>query len=154
MLRKFIQKFNKSVAKRVNLRRELNVPIAISIVPDRETSRLQMPVPKQIINGETLDLSETGILFSVSAIRLGGYYLAGEGRTLKAEISLPNGKIEMHIIGTRYEQQLDIHSSVTQFHIGARIVSMSEENRAVYNNFIKHGGKSNGEIFQLNPEKS
>lgn len=154
MLRKIIRKINKSMAKRVNLRKELNVPIAISIMPDRETGRLQMPVPKQIINGETLDLSDTGILFSVSAIRVGGYYLAGEGRTLKAELGLPNGKIEMQVIGTRYEQQLDIHSSVTQFHIGARIVSMSEENRTIYNDFIKHGGKSNGEIFQLNPEKS
>lgn len=154
MLRKFIQKFNKSVAKRVNLRKEFSVPIAVSIIPDRETGRLQMPVPKQIISGETLDLSDTGILFSVSAIRLGGYYLAGEGRTLKAELSLPDSKIEMHIIGTRYEQQLEIHSSVTQFQIGAKIVNMTQENRTIYNDFIKHGGKSVGKVFQFNPEKS
>ncbi len=154
MLRKFIQKFNKSVAKRVNLRKELNVPIAVSIMPDRESGRLQMPVPKQIIKGETLDLSDSGILFSLSAIRLDGYYLAGEGRTLKAELSLPNGKIEMHIIGMRYEQKLDIHSSVSQFQIGAKIVKMTEEDRAVYDNFVKHGENSTGKVLQLNPEKS
>lgn len=154
MLREFIQKFNKSVAKRVNLRKELSVPIAISIVQDRETGGLQMPVPKQTISGETLDLSDSGILFSLSAIRLGNYYLAGEGRTLKAELSLPNGKIEMYLIGTRYEQNLDIHNSVAQFQIGAKIVEISDEDRAIYSDFIKHGAKSAGEILQFNPEKS
>lgn len=154
MIREFIQKFNKSVAKRVNLRKELSVPIAVSLIPDRESGRLQMPVPKQIISGKTLDLSDSGILFSLSAIRLGGYYLAGEGRTLKAELSLPNGKIVMHIVGTRYEQNLDIHNSAAQFQIGAKIVSISTEHRAVYEDFIKHGSKSTREIFQLNPEKS
>lgn len=154
MLRKFIQKFNKSVAQRVNLRKETSIPIAVSILPDKETGRLQMPVPKQIICGQTLDVSDSGILFSLSAIRLGGYYLAGEGRTLKAELSLPNGKIEMHIVGMRYEQQLDIHSSVSQFNIGAKIINMTDEDRAIYDDFIKNGEKSAGKVLQFNPEKS
>lgn len=154
MLRKLIQKVNKTVAKRVNLRKEFNVPIAVSIIPDRETGRLQMPVPKQIVSGETLDLSDTGILFAVSTIRLDGYYLAGEGRKLNTEISLPNGKIQMQIVGTRYEQNLDVHSSVAQFSIGAKIVGMTQENREIYNDFLKHGGRSTGKVFQLNPEKS
>ncbi len=153
MLRKFIQKFNKSVAKRVNSRKELNVPISVSIMPDRNSGNLSMSESKQVISGETLDLSDSGILFALSAIRIGGNYLAGEGRTLKAELSLPNGKIEMQIIGTRYEQQLEIHSSVNQFHLGAKIVQMSEEDRAIYNDFLKHGGKSSSTGFLLNPEK-
>lgn len=154
MLRKFIQKFNKSVAKRVNLRKELSVPIAVSLMPDRESGRLQMPVSKQIVNGETLDLSDSGILFSVSSIRIGSQYLAGEGRTLRAELSLPNGKIEMQIVGTRYEQQLDVHTSVGQFQIGAKIVTMSEEDRTIYNDFIKHGSQATGKVFQFSAEKS
>ena len=154
MLRKFIQKFNKSVAKRVNLRKELSVPIAISLIPDRESGRLQMPVSKQIINGATLDLSDSGILFSVSSIRIGSQYLAGEGRTLKAELSLPNGRIAMEIVGTRYEQQLDVHTSVGQFQIGAKITKMSEEDRAIYSDFIKNGGKATGKVFQFSAEKS
>lgn len=154
MLRNFIQKFNKSVAKRVNLRKEYSVPIAVSIMPDRETGRLQMPVPKQIVNGETVDLSESGILFSVSTIRIEGYYLAGEGRTLNAELNLPDGKIQVQIVGMRYEQTRDIHDSVTQFLIGARILNMSPEDRQIYDHFLKHGSKNAGKVFQLNPEKS
>lgn len=154
MLRKLIQKVNKSVAKRVNLRKEFNVPISVSIVPDRETGRLQMPVPKQIVSGETLDLSDTGILFALSTIRLGGYYLSGEGRTLNAEISLPNGKIRMQVVGTRYEQNLDLHNSAAQFSIGAKIVSMTDDDREIYNHFLKHGGKVAGKIFELNTGKS
>lgn len=91
------------------------------------------------IRGETKDLSESGIAFIVSAIRVQEHYLVGDGSTLIAEVDLPNGNIKMKIVGKRYEQ-VGIHVSTTQYLVGAKIVGMSETDIEVYNEFLKSKG--------------
>ncbi len=147
---------NRSVTKQiVAQRRELHLPIKISITPDRPTGRLTgAGAPEQFsIRGETKDLSKTGVAFVVSAIRIREYYLVGENRPLKAEIDLPDGtKLKMSLVGKRYEQ-INIHDSVSEYLIGAHITQMSNDEREIYEEFLKTGGKSKAGVLQLKADQ-
>ncbi len=141
MFRKLFTQLNKSVSKQVTAtRRDYAVPIKLTFEPDRNTGKLRMPVNSLFITGETKDLSQTGIAFIVSAVRINEYYLVGEGRTLNAELDLPTGKVKLQIVGQRYEQ-VGKHISVSQYLIGAKIVYMTEENREAYEHFLNYGKK-------------
>jgi hypothetical protein len=141
MIRKLISKFNKSITKRVvSARHNYEVPIRVWIEPDRNTGRLQKPVEHLSVAGETKDMSKTGIAFIVPMIRLREYYLVGENRTLNAEIDLPSGKIQMQIVGRRYEQ-VGQHISEAKFLIGATILRLSEQQREAYEEFLEFGRK-------------
>jgi len=156
MIRKLVSRLNRSVTKQiVAQRKETHLPIKISIMPDRMTGRLNGALPEPFaIRGETKDLSKTGIAFVVSAIRIKEYYLVGENRTLTAEIDLPDGtKIKMSVIGQRYEQ-INIHDSVSEYMIGAKISQMNETEREVYEDFLKNGAKSKAGILQLKTDQS
>lgn len=153
MIRKLVSRFNKSVTKQiVAARREFHIPIKISITPDFNTGRLNMPVTEYSIRGKTQDLSKTGISFIVSAIRIKEYYLVGQNRPLSVEIDLPNGKVHMQMVGVRYEQ-INIHSSVSEFLIGAKIVKMANTDREVYEDFLRRGSMvKKGGVLQLSME--
>lgn len=154
MIRKLISKFNKSITERVvSARHKYEVPIKIWIEPDRVTGRLQKPVEHLTISGETKDLSKTGIAFIVPAIRLREYYLVGENRTLNAELDLPGGKIQMQIVGQRYEQ-VGQHISESRFLIGATIIRIGAQEREAYEEFL-HLGKKRGKTkgFELGIDK-
>lgn len=156
MIRKFISKFNKSVSKSVVApRRNYEVPIKLSFVPDRSTGKLHMPVDKLSITGETMDLSKTGIALIVPAIRLQEYYLVGEGRTLNAELDLPSGNVTMQIVGQRY-QQVGKHISTSSYLIGAKILFMSDDNREAYETFLRYGHKKvkNTGVLKLGVDES
>lgn len=153
MIRKLISKINKSLTRRVvSARHNYEVPIKVSLEPNRNTGQLQMPVQHLTISGETKDLSKTGIAFIVSSIRLREYYLVGEDRTLNAELDLPGGKITMQIIGQRYEQ-VGLHLSETRFLIGATITKISDDAREIYEHFISQGKKRGKEAFVLGIDK-
>ena len=141
MLRNLFAQFNKSLAKRVVCSRYLfEVPIKLTFEQGNKTGRLQLPRVPLFIKGETKDLSQSGIAFMVSSIRLQENYLVGEDRILNAELDLPNGKINMKVVGCRYEQ-LGEPSSVGKFLIGAKIVEMTTESRDFYEDFLRNGNK-------------
>ena len=157
MIRKLVSRLNRSVTKQiVAQRRELHLPVKISIMPDRATGRLSgtaLPEPLSI-RGETKDLSKTGISFVVSAIRIKEYYLVGENRPLNAEIDLPDGtKLKMQVVGQRYEQ-INIHDSISEYFIGAKITQMNGNERELYEEFLKTGGKSKAGILHLKTGQS
>ncbi len=148
MLRKWIAKFNKSRAKRVvSVRHKREVPIKLSFEPSSKTGKLDAP---QIlfITGETKDLSQSGIAFTISSIRIKENYLVGEGRILNAELDLPNGKVSMKIVGQRYEPVENEHLSVGKYLVGASILQMTDENREVYEYFLR-SGDVNGDTNSL-----
>jgi hypothetical protein len=153
MIRKLVSRLNRSVTKQiVAARREFHVPIKISITPDDNTGRLSMPVAEYSIRGKTEDLSKTGIGFIVAAIRIKEYYLVGQDRPLNVEIDLPNGKVRMQMVGVRYEQ-INIHSSMSEFLVGAKIVKMADADREVYEDFLRHGNAAKkAGVLQLNTE--
>lgn len=140
MLRQLIAKFNRSMAERVaSIRYQRAVPIKLSFEPNSKTERLDAPPQIVYVMGETTDLSHTGIAFVVSAIRIKENYLVGEGRTLDAELDLPNGKVLMKIIGQRYEP-VGEHISTARYLVGASIKEMTEENREAYDDFLRLSG--------------
>ena len=152
MLRNWAAKFNKSLSKRNSSRRmEIKLPIKLTVVPDRNTGSLSIPVEGLSISGETNDFSKTGIGFTVSCIRLREFYLVGEGRVIDAQVTLPNGRVNMKILGTRYEQTGQ-HLSVNQYKVGAKIVEMSPKHRDIYEEFIS-GKKETAGSFHLETEE-
>ncbi len=139
MLRKWIAKFNKSRAERVvSVRHDREVPIKLSFELSGKTGKSVSP---QIlfITGETKDLSQSGIAFTISSIRIKENYLVGEGRILNAELDLPNGKVSMKIVGQRYEPIENERLPAGKYLVGASILQMTDENREVYEYFLRFG---------------
>jgi hypothetical protein len=153
MIRKLVSKLNKSLTERVvSPRKKYEVPIKIWFEPDKNTGRLKMPVENYVITGETKDMSRSGIGFIVGAIRIHENYLVGGGRVLNAELDLPSGKIQMQIVGMRYEE-VGQHISTARFLVGAKIMQMSDENREDYEYFLRHGNKRKKGSFALGIDK-
>jgi hypothetical protein len=153
MIRKLVSKLNKSLTERVvSPRKKYEVPIKIWFEPDKNTGRLKMPVENYVITGETKDMSRSGIGFIVGAIRIHENYLVGGGRVLNAELDLPSGKIQMQIVGMRYEE-VGQHISTARFLVGAKITQMTDENREDYEYFLRHGNKRKKGSFALGIDK-
>jgi len=153
MIRKLVSKFRKTITERViSPRKAFEVPIKIWFQPDKNTGKLKMPVENLVITGETKDLSRSGIGFVVAAIRIQENYLVGEGRVLNAELDLPDGKVQMQIVGTRYEQ-VGQHISTARFLVGAKITEMTKENHEAYEHFLRYGKRKKGSL-ELGIDKS
>jgi hypothetical protein len=90
------------------------------------------------IKGETVDLSGNGIAFLVPFIRTREKYLVNQDRVLNVEIDLPNGTVHLRMIGRRYEK-VGIHSSQERFLVGAAIVNLTEQDKMIYESFLKNG---------------
>ena len=128
------------VERVVSVRHNVAVPIKLSFEPSGKTGKLSAPPQILYITGETKDLSNTGVAFIVSTIRIKENYMVGEGRVLNAEIDLPNGKISMKVVGQRYEPVEDQHLSASKYLVGASIAEISDEHREVYEYFLRNGG--------------
>jgi hypothetical protein len=110
MLRKWIAKFNKSRAERVvSARHNWEVPIKLSFEPSGKTGKLSVPPQVLYITGETKDLSVSG------------------------------GKVSMKIVGQRYGPVENENLSVGKYLVGASILQMTDENREVYEYFLRFG---------------
>ena len=143
MIRKLIQRFNRSMSERISpMRLKYEFPIKIWFEPDEaicKTARLKTPAEENLfIWGETQDLSRSGIAFLVPSIRIRENYLVGANRLLVAELDLPNGRAQMRLLGKRYEQ-IGEHLSVARYLIGASIERITPENLEIYDYFLKHG---------------
>jgi hypothetical protein len=82
-----------------------------------------------------LDLSERGLALVVPAIRLGEHHLVGENRSLNVRLELPDGPVEMQVAPVRYES-LEEHETETGYLIGARILTMTEADRARFSEYL------------------
>lgn len=153
MIRKWIAKLNSSVKSGVvAARKGIAVPVKIWFEPDRATGPLRSPNEIMVVTGETSDLSKTGIAFIVPSIRIQENYLVGEGRTLNAELDLPDGKVRMQVVGRRYEQ-VGTHISTARFLIGAEITRISDNDRAVYQDFLRFGSRRRRRGLELGIDK-
>ena len=112
---------------------KLRVPVTICLDSEKNATAKTL-----YIRGETKDLSKSGVAMIVPNIRICEKYLVGEDRTIYAELDLPNGKIKMQLVGCRYEQ-LGIHDSIATYLIGARISTISEADRTLYEEYLKLG---------------
>ena len=87
------------------------------------------------LEGFTQDISTSGVGLIAPAIRIGEHYLVGETRRLTLVLELPAGAVEMEVRPVRYEA-LEEEEVKTGYIIGVRIMSMSDDDRVSYDNFV------------------
>ena len=126
-LRRFIG--NRRGHKRVRTR--LNFTISLSDPRVNTNGSRRLPT----LDGHTLDISTTGLALIVPAIRIGEHYLAGSDRRVYLKLQLPSGPIEMKVATVRYEA-LEETDEETGYLIGARIVEMSDADRASFDKYL------------------
>ena len=119
-LRRFIG--NRRACRRVHTR----LSVTLSLSDPRVSSNGVRRLPS--LDGQTLDVSMTGLALIVPAIRIGEHYLAGTDRKLHIKLELPTGPVEMKVATARYESLEDDSGYL----IGARILEMSDADRAVF----------------------
>ena len=136
-IRRFIG--NRRRFKRVRTR----LSCTISLSDPRLSSNGHRRLPG--LEAHTLDVSATGMALVVPAIRIGGHYLAGSERRLYIQLELPEGPVEMKVTTVRYES-LEDDSDESGYLIGARIVEISDADRASFEKYVKkelrHGSRS------------
>ena len=126
-LRRFIG--NRRHSKRV--RAQLSFTLSLSDPRTNTNGSRRLPS----LNGQTLDVSSTGLALIVPAIRIGEHYLAGSERRLHIKLELPSGPVELKVVAVRYESLED----ESGYLIGARIVEMGNPDRASFENFVAKG---------------
>lgn len=153
MIRNFIARITQKISeRRDNPRYKLQIPIKVWLEPEKKTGKMPSTKTENLyVCGETLDLSVTGISFIVPSIRIRETYLVGENRTLNAELDLPDGKIQIQIVGRRYEQ-VGEHLSVSRYFIGAKILQLLPEDVETYQHFLRNGKKDSHRAGSLKLE--
>lgn len=120
-----------------NRRRFKRVPVRLSftlrLADRRVSSNGHRRLPE--LQGHTFDVSTTGVGLVVPAIRIGGHYLAGAERKLYVKLELPNGPVEMKVATVRYES-LEDNSDDSGYLIGARILEISDADRASFEKYV------------------
>ncbi len=141
MLRELVSKFSVSfVERRASVRNKFEVPINVCFAPADNPHNITMSCDESFLSGETVDLSESGIAFVVSSIRIKEKYLVGQERVLNVEMELAGKKIQMRVLGKRYER-VGIHASTERYLVGATITDMSPDDRLKYEYFLRNGKK-------------
>ncbi|HKR00269.1 MAG TPA: PilZ domain-containing protein [Pyrinomonadaceae bacterium] len=88
------------------------------------------------VAGYTRDISASGLALIVPTIRIGGQYITGENRSLHITLKLPAGSITIHATPVRYSP-LEGEGTDTGYLIGVQITGMSDEDRALFNEYIE-----------------
>jgi hypothetical protein len=132
--RTIVSRFRKFVGDRRRAKRQ-RVRLAFSISIPSPAKRRNGSRRTISMDGHTLDLSANGMALIVPAITLGEHHLVGENRSLKVQLELPLGPVEMQVVPVRYER-LEEHKSETGYLIAVKIVRMSEEDRARYAEYV------------------
>ncbi len=141
MLRELVSKFSVTlIERRASVRKQYQVPVKVYFAPEKNPLNLTVSSQDLFLSGETVDLSDTGIGFVVSSIRIKEKYLVGQERILNVEMDLAGKKVRMQVLGKRYER-VGIHASTERYLVGAAITEMSPDDRQKYDYFLKNGNK-------------
>jgi hypothetical protein len=141
MLRELVSRFSVTwIERRASARKKYQVPVKVCFAPEKNPNNLTRACEEAFLSGETVDLSETGIAFVVSSIRIKEKYLVGQERLLNVELDLAGKKVKLQMLGKRYER-VGIHASTERYLVGAAITDMTPEDRQKYEYFIKNGKK-------------
>lgn len=139
MFRKLISKFNSSLSESmVSSRRRHTAPVKIWFEPEINSERARELARSACVLGETFDISRSGISVIVPSIRVKEKYLVGHERPLHIEMELPTGKVEMTVMGKRYEK-VGVHISTERFLVGAHILKLTGGDKEAYETFLKRG---------------
>lgn len=108
------------------------LPFSVSVAGPRAGSNGAQR--SRSLDGQTLDLSATGLALIVPAVRIGEHYLVGENRQLDLSLGLPDGMVTMQVSPKRYESLED--GTETGYLIGVQIEQMSEPDRDRYMEYL------------------
>ncbi len=137
MIRELVARFSSTIAeRRASVRKRFNIPLKISFAPEKTPVRSNGHCDEAFLSGETTDVSETGIGFLVSSIRIKEKYLVGQDRQLNAELDIGGRKVRLLVKGVRYER-VGIHQSTEKYLVGAEIVSIYEDDLPTYQTFLR-----------------
>jgi hypothetical protein len=131
LLRTLVGRLRAIVANRRRARRK-RVRVACSVsLHDPKTATAAAPSTRRASSLEchTRDLSATGIALIAPSIRINDHYLTGT--TLRLVLDHPAGALEIIAQPVRYEQ-LPPEADEVGYLIGVHIISMSDEDRARY----------------------
>src|SRR5687767_14440047 len=127
MLRELVSRFSVTwIERRASVRQKYPVRVKVCFAPEKNPNNITRTCEELFLSGETVDLSETGIGFVVSSIRIKEKYLVGQERILNVEMDLAGKTIHMQVLGKRYER-VGIHASTERYLVGATITDMSDE---------------------------
>jgi hypothetical protein len=141
LVRSIIARLRGAVGNRRRARRyRVRMTVSISLVGVKQVAESAVARRPPKIEGYTRDLSATGLALIVPTIRVGEYYLTGEGRRLLVTLEHPTGPISIHATPVRYEQ-LDEGDTETGYIIGAHITEMSDDDRARFNAYLEEQGE-------------
>lgn len=139
MLRELVSRFSSTIAeRRASVRKKINVPVRVCFSPEKDG--LRSSCDALFLSGETTDVSETGIGFVVSSIRIREKYLVGQERVLNVELDVSGTKVRMKVRGRRYEK-VGIHLSTEKYLVGGEIISVDDADKQAYEYFLAHGHK-------------
>jgi hypothetical protein len=119
--------------RRRNRRCAVRLPFTVTLANRRLSSNGSGRV--RWLEGFTQDVCYTGLGLIVPAIRIGEHYLVGDDRRLLVVLELPIGPVEMQVVPVRYES-FGEDEAETGYVIGTRIAEMSDEGRALYEDFV------------------
>jgi hypothetical protein len=149
MIRKLVSLLNESLSEKlVSARRRHNAQVKIWFAPDLHSGKIETTDAKPCLVGETVDISRTGIAFLVPSIRIKDKYLVGQDRNLIMELDLPRGKVQLRVIGRRYEK-FGPHLSTERFLVGAHILGFETDSEGLFMDFLKNrrrGHRTTGEL--------
>lgn len=120
----------------------LRVRLLFSISVARKARANGGPASNRTLKGHTRDISASGLAMMLPQVHLEGHHLAAEGRELQVLLELPTGAIPLVVMPMRYEK-LDESELGCDYLIGAGIVSMEDEDRVRFEDFITRGLKGN-----------
>jgi hypothetical protein len=120
----------------------LRVRLLFSISVSRKARANGALASDRTLKGHTRDISASGLAMMLPQVHLEGHHLAAEGRELQVVLELPTGAMPLVVMPKRYEK-LDDSELGCNYLMGAQIVSMDDEDRNRFEDFISRGLKGN-----------
>jgi hypothetical protein len=117
--------------KERRLKPRFNAELSCSIT--LAESERDMIFTNERLDCRTRDLSESGVGVVADSIYLGYTCVVDEGRALLFRLELPGGTVEMEATAAHY---LRLGGEAANYLIGLRIISMPDESRALYNDYL------------------
>ncbi len=116
------------------------LPVQFSIVRHARAGKVQK---SRSISARTSDLSSSGLSIETSVIQIDNFHVSlsadmTSAQCLEIELALPERGIRLEGMPLRYQRQ---EASKGNYIVGVKITVMSDEDRAVYERYLKTAGK-------------
>lgn len=126
--------------RRKSRRIPVRLPVQFSIVRQPRASKVQK---SRIISARTSDLSSSGLAIETSVIQIDNFHVSHSAdmtseQLLEIELALPERGIRLEGIPLHYQRK---EATTGNYIVGVKITAMSDEDRAVYERYLKTAEK-------------